>query len=256
MKWFWIIGAGLVLLSGCASIKPPTSHIDILEEHRQMSVRLDRIAEPLLKAGMGLCFNKKPNTGLGFHTLFDFPKEFQPVAKTHWQMNEDEQVFYVREGSAAHKAGLKRGDTPSEDTLRALGESEWVCEFGTQVRIQPNKNAFANGHDIIVTTSLMRAIDDLALSLIAAHELAHNVLGIDADKTDIERELEADRWAVFLLARAGLDYGKAIRKFSAITPPHSVRTNFHDVQKARFAAFRKAASEVKALQKSGKPLEP
>ena len=251
-----VLTALCIVLAGCVTPQVPTSHSEILDEYRAMSQRLDRLAAPLLEGSLGLCSNKSPDVGIGYHSLDTYPDDLQPVAKTYWGLGTDKTVLYVRAGGAAEKVGLGFGDIPSVEALKALAKNESICGFGTQVRIQPNKNAFANGRDIIVTNSLMRSVDDLALSLIIGHELAHNILGEKPGISIAEREAEADRWAIFLMARAGLDYNKAVRKFAAVTPPHGSRVLLHDVQKARFRAFRKVASEVKALQRSGEPLEP
>lgn len=247
-----LIGVALTVLTGCASVKVPTSYSETLDEYRAMSARLDRIAAPLLKAGMGLCSHSAPSVGAGYHNLADYPEHLRPVAESHWGLGEADVVLYVRAGSAADMDGLKFGDSAPQD--RPQGET--ACDYGTQVRIQPNKNAFANGQDIIVTSSLLRAVDDLALSLIVGHELAHNILGEQEDMDIAEREAQADHWSVFLLARAGLDYSKAIRTFAATAPPHGARMAIGAVQKARFAAFRTSVARVKALEKAGQPLTP
>lgn len=90
-------------------------------------------------------------------------------------------------------------------------------------RDQGLRAAASNGTQVTVSTAIIdftRSDDELALIL--AHELAHNVLGHNkrhralrvagADRSGAsgrDREREADRWALYLMARAGFDIGVA-----------------------------------------------
>ena len=104
------------------------------------------------------------------------------------------------------------------------------------------------GRVIFVTTGLMEHIDDLPLSLIIAHELAHNVLGHVGEEISTDNEQAADRWAVFILARAGLDYEKAV------LDPLSIGEN-EDVEK-RANNFEKTITEIGRLLEQDLPLDP
>ena len=190
---------------------------------------------------------------MGQHKISDYPEYLRPVAKTYWGLSEALRVLFVRAGGVPEKAGIKFGDMAP---LTANKSGEQVCGYTAKLRITEEKNAFASGADIIMTTGLMRQLGDLPLSLIAAHELAHNVLGHVGKAPSQSNELAADRWALFLLARAEQNYKKAIGNMAATTPPHSRREASYIWEKARRKNFYKASAEIKALLAEEKPLVP
>lgn len=83
--------------------------------------------------------------------------------------------------------------------------------------------ASSNGTRVVVSAEIMDfALSDDELALVLAHEMAHNMLGHNrgapaqriagADRSGArskDREREADRWALYLMARAGFDPGVA-----------------------------------------------
>ena len=252
-KAYLIFGAAVSLVWACTTPTKPSSYRAELDEIKEMSRRLDAIVFPLLKAGEDLCTIKKTDIGTGLHKLSDYPEYLRPVAKTYWNLGHEMRVLFVRAGSAYEKSGIVFGDKAPPILQQ---ESEIICGYTAKLRISEEHNAFASGKDIIITTGLMRQIGDLPLSLIAAHELAHNVLGHVDEETSKANELAADRWALFLLARADLDYKKAIGNIAATAPPHSRRDAFYTWKNARRKNFYGASAEIKALQKAEKPFVP
>ena len=210
-----------------------------------MTAHLDELAMPLRKAGAEFCGERVGDNGVISHTLSDYPKLYRPVAKSLWSLGDEDKILYVRRGSAAHKSGVKFGSKTDVSQFKTSGTD---CAYDVRVRIDDRPNAYANGESIFVTTGLMEHIDDLPLSLIIAHELAHNVLGHVGEKISTDNEQAADRWAVFILARAGLDYEKAV------LDPLSIGEN-EDAEK-RVGNFKKVIAEIKKLQEQGLPLVP
>lgn len=210
-----------------------------------MTARLDELAMPLRKAGAKYCGEMVGDDGVISHRLSDYPKLYRPVAKSLWDLGEEDRILYVRPDSGAHKSGVKFGSKTDASQFKTLGAD---CTNDVRVRIDDRPNAYANGESVFVTTGLLENIDDLPLSLIIAHELAHNVLGHVGDEISTDNERAADRWAVFILARAGLDYERAV------LDPLSVGKN-EDVEK-RVDNFEKTIAEIKKLLEQGLPLLP
>ncbi len=242
------------LLGSCTSIPPLKSHREILQSTIAMTGRLDHLAVKLRRAGASLCGEHVGDSGVILHKISDYPELYQPVAKSMWALDR-EKVLYVRPESKAQQSGLVFGDMVTSENIMSFRQMDTGCDYEVRVRIDSRANAFANGEKIFVTTGLMENIDDLPLSLVIAHELAHNVLGHVAMEISTKNEREADRWAVFLLARAGLDYEQAVAD-----PVSWYRhTNKGDDKRkgaARARHFETVISEVKRLQAQGLPLIP
>ena len=109
-------------------------------------------------------------------------------------------------------------------------------------------NASTDGQVVYITTGLMRRVSDLALTLIIAHELGHISLGhYWSESPPNQLEQEADRYGLFLLARAGLDYRSAVLLSTAAQSPHkSGMAPFTDEAK-RAAYFRTIIAEIETL---------
>lgn len=107
----------------------------------------------------------------------------------------------------------------TKEILHALGGDDVVAFFGfnpnLKVRISPDLNAHAIGPDKIIISSgllgLIQNVDEYAFVL--AHELGHIVLHhqnggnliarCDLPRSSLEREIEADQYAIRLLSEAG-----------------------------------------------------
>lgn len=104
------------------------------------------------------------------------------------------------------------------------------CATRFQLIPSPRMNAEADGRYVQVTTAIAGyAADDDELAAVLAHEFAHNILGhrVRLDQAHVSRgafsslgrnarhirdtEIEADRYSIYLLDRAGYDPQAAIR---------------------------------------------
>ncbi|MFM8466643.1 MAG: M48 family metalloprotease [Oxalobacteraceae bacterium] len=168
-----------------------------------------------------------------------------------------------------------------------------ACAFAIDIGNAPNINAYADGRRIMLTRGLLDALpadDDVAV--IIARELAHNVLqharqlqqtatiasvidkllalkpepasyagssGIKplTDKMD----QEADRLAMFMLARAGYDplaLSKLSQRLADTTPANQMNSYsaLHPWTEERRQFAQAAAKELRQKQKAKKPLVP
>jgi hypothetical protein len=149
-----------------------------------------------------------------------------------------------------------------------------------KVELVPGKRlaASADGKTVHVSTALAGfAGSDDAVAIIVAHEMAHNILR-HADTLDAQgvkrgllapfgknrsairaTEIEADRFAVFMLARAGYDLDVALdflKRFGAKTDLGPLNDGTHPGKKERVARAVQAIAEVRALKASGRDLVP
>lgn len=251
---------GMVLtlfsLAACESVIAPNSQLDSLKTYKSYNQRIDNLLAPLLSANRHICPRIRGESGVRLHQLSDYPKTLQMLAKTEFLAQEKETVFYVLEGSPADKAGVKAGDTLTQAKLNALGKDNKVCGYGFKIRYEETANAFATGTDILITSGLIRSLDDASLQLVLAHELAHNILGHAGKELKPDVEHDADHLAVFLMARAGLDYHQISHLPAAISRPHRGRFYTDKTSKARKASFIATITEIDALKEAGKPLNP
>ncbi len=125
-------------------------------------------------------------------------------------------------------------------------------------------NASTDGRAVYITSGLMNRVNDLALALIIAHELGHISLNhYCSQNPTIQLEQEADRYAVFLLARAGLDYEGAVKLSAATQAPHTSNGSYStseanrkaNLEAKRAENFRAVIVEIEALKTSGTPLK-
>ena len=181
-------------------------------EHHQS--RLDSIAYPLLARSTSLCPAAVGyRLGMRVATLDDYEEPWREAAASVLHLSDTLTVLgLVREGPAGD-AGLQPGDRllrVNESNLpqgslaaRAFGttvaavretsgnqvtiayrrgteEGEVTvglvpgCDYGTHVVVGGELNAYADGSNIFVTSTMMRFTGDDELRVIVAHELAHN----------------------------------------------------------------------------------
>ncbi len=150
----------------------------------------------------------------------------------------------------------------------------------TRFQLQPGGrlNASADGVYVQVSGALadFAATDD-ELALIVAHELAHNLLGHKArlDAQGVSRGLlaglgkgarrvrateeEADRWALYLMARAGFDIAAAPAFWERLgrkADPGIFSDGTHDGWRDRVAKAQVEIARIRALQAAGAPILP
>ncbi len=167
-----------------------------------------------------------------------------------------------------------------------------ACAFAVEIGNAPHVNAYTDGRRIMVTTGMLDVLSDAELSIILAREIAHGALRhartmqttatmagvIDAllplrpdlsafagsaglkpmeDKLD----QEADRLALYMLARAGLDPALAPRTLDklAIAYPVTVTSGYtalHPWTAERASLMQATLAEIRQRQAGKKPLVP
>ncbi len=148
------------------------------------------------------------------------------------------------------------------------------CASRFQVVPSARLNALADGRYVQLTSALAAAADDDELAGLIAHELAHNILrhrarlnaaGIDRGllqhfgrnaRLTRATEREADRFAVYLLVRAGYDPAALIRIWTRVAPRGGLLAGTHPRWRDRIAAVRAEIAEVERLRSAGQDIRP
>ena len=306
------------------------------EDQMRDAQRIRNIYNKLTVHATDLCSkNIKPLLGFTAGTVNDY-KEFGPSARRLLNLDNSLKVIDVSPGMPGEKAGLARGDVlktingrpvPSGDEetkeLLALMDEEILkspdsvvlaidrSDVAQEITIKPVKgcgyrpqlvagdavNAYATGEILAVTAGMMRFVrDDTELTLVIAHELAHNAMShIDAKKQNAavgllgdiflavltrgayrqssfaqagagaysqDFEAEADYVGLYMMARAGLpidDAPRFWRRMGAANPSaigNRSHTASHPSTAERMLALDKAVLEIKEKQAKGLPLVP
>lgn len=168
-----------------------------------------------------------------------------------------------------------------------------ACAFGVEIGNADNVNSYADGQRILVTRGMLNFTQsDTELAYVMAKGIAHNMLGhaqaqrqtgtlssivanlisVNPDTSMLigsggikampaELDANADRLAVYLLARADYDLDgiAAFWQRLAGTHPATVLNGYvanHPATGTRIAAIREAVAEVKAKQSAKKQLIP
>lgn len=135
-----------------------------------------------------------------------------------------------------------------ETNLAGLESQTPKCSYEVLVREDEEPNAYADGEYVFVTSGMLARFKDLSLSLVIAHEMAHNVLGhVHMDIAE-SREREADRWALYLMKAAGLDYETAARNPECIEGPNTSDPQTLAVERRREDHFEAVIFELKPTQ--------
>ncbi len=183
---------------------------------------------------------------------------------------------------------LSRGGTPV--TLKVPLTP--ACAFAVEIGNAPHVNAYTDGRRIMVTAGMLDVLSDDELAIILAREVAHGTLRhartmqmtstmvgvIDAllpvrpdlspfagsagiRPMDPQLDQEADRIALYILARAGLDAALAPRtleKLALAYPPTvtSAYTAIHPWTAERAELMQATLTEIRRKQTARKPLLP
>lgn len=168
-----------------------------------------------------------------------------------------------------------------------------ACAFGVELGNADHVNAYNDGRRVMLTRGMMKFVQsDTELAYVLAKELAHNSLrhaykqniagtvnaiienlarvqpdlsamagssGIKAMPQDLDAE--ADRLALYMLARAGYDIDGAARFWQRLATqyPSSVLNGYtaiHPGTEHRISSIERTVAEIKARQASKRPLLP
>jgi len=269
---------------------------DVLEQYQALNSRLENIAARLQIANVALCPRTTRDLGFTVHTVSDYPESLQAIAAAMLGVSERLSIRTVRAGSPADLAGVRVGDKivqvhgaylPSGDSaglmyrallkratqsdaaqlrLRREGEVlsfavnfETLCGYPAIVFFSEDVNGHTDGEAVWITSELMRQTpDDNSLALVVAHEMAHAIAGhLDRAPTQA-LELEADRMALVLMARAGFDISRAIAFWKDSPHPHADlqdRSDTHPTIAQRLDNFQVANQYIERAKRQKKPLE-
>ncbi|MCM8766551.1 MAG: M48 family metallopeptidase [Candidatus Omnitrophica bacterium] len=229
MKRFILIISVLFIFSGCTPVlKQPQLSKEEIEAEREKQleiaintyierrIRLYRVGLPLLKGSVNF-YSKKPILTLGMllHSEKEYRKEFLPIIREKYRVEEMPTILYLHPDFGAYNAGLKINDkiieidkkkiTSLENLTKILQELDVnkekvevvvdrngeILKFNVQTtkicpfpfilysdpRIGDTINAFTDGQKIYVTPGLLRFIQsDKELAFVLSHEIAHAVL--------------------------------------------------------------------------------
>jgi hypothetical protein len=167
-----------------------------------------------------------------------------------------------------------------------------ACAFTVDIGNAPQVNAYADDRRIMVTTGLLEALSDQELAVILAREIAHNVqqhaqamqmratvsgvidallptkpdlrgfAGSAGIKTmDEKLDQEADRVALYMLARAGINPAAAVESIERVAQRYpatiaSSYTALHPWTAERAGLMRHTLTEIRQKQAAKKALVP
>jgi hypothetical protein len=191
----------------------------------------------------------------------------------------------VREtGGNQISIGYRRGSEEAEVTVGLVPG----CDYGTHVMVGGELNAYADGSNIFVTSTMMRFTGDDELRVIVAHELAHNARGhigvrqrsallrvpaspgittggyltsegakSSAPSFTPDTEREADYVGLYALAIAGFPLDPAPRfwRHVAQADPEGIgMAATHPTPAERFVRMEQAIAEIERKRAAGLPL--
>jgi len=269
-------------ISAIESRPADTTFEDVLAEYKDLNLRLARVAAPLRLANAELCPITQRDPGFTVHRLEDYPKPVRPMAEALLGVKAGGiYVRTVRPGTSAAQARIEPGDqilgvnanpissgklmdsynravlrngfesvlskvnirtTDGQEFLARI-RPETACDIPAKVVFSNDINGHTDGTDVLITSALMRSVpDDTNLALVIAHEMAHVIAGHAAMVPSQDLELEADRMALVLIARAGYDVDAAVAYWDSAVHPHAGGTKYestHPSTQARYENFRK-----------------
>jgi membrane-associated protease RseP (regulator of RpoE activity) len=268
-----------------------TTFEDVLSEYQDFNLRLARVAAPLRLKNAKLCPKTRRDPGFTIHKLEDYPKPVQPMAEALLGVKSGGlYVRAVRPNTSAEKARIEPGDqivavngnpisskdlmeTYNRAVLRNGFESvlskvnirtengqeflarirpDTACDIPSKVVFSNDVNGHTDGTDVLITSALMRSVpDDTNLALVIAHEMAHVIAGHTEMVPSQTLELEADRMALVLMARAGYDVEAAVAYWKTANHPHEGGTlaeSSHPSTRERYENFR---AELNRIKKAG-----
>ena len=269
-----------------------TTFEDVLAEYQAYNHRLSRVAAPLRLENAALCPNTRRDPGFSVHRLEDYPAPLRPMAESFLGVKpEGLFVRAVRPNSSAAKARVAPGDqilavnenaisadthmqsynravlrtgfdsvlskvkiqTPSGHEYLARIRPDTACDIPAKVVFSQDINGHTDGRNVLITSALMQSVpDDTNLALVIAHEMAHVIAGhADQDPSQV-LELEADRMALVLMARAGYDIDAAVTYWKNAAHPHeggSAAESSHPSTRERYQNFRNELARINKFER-------
>lgn len=262
---------------------------DLFAEYQALNNRLDTVTYRLQKANVALCPLTQNSLGITVHTLSDYPDNLQEMAAALLGVDEHLSVRTVRQGSPAHEAGIMPGtkikaiedmDVPKgpesklfykamknsrfKDAPISLseGENTWsitpekLCAYEANVFYSERVNGHTDGRDVWITSELIRTVpDDVNLTLVVAHEMSHAIAGHITQKPSKALELEADRMALVLMARAGFPIEQAVGYWRDAPHPHDGAESLtHPTTDERYKNFRDTLIRIDSAKTMGEEI--
>jgi hypothetical protein len=305
----------------------------VLRKDLEYQLRLSRVAYPIQDATRSLCVNDwGRDIGIEISNLHEHEPEYWMAAQEVLGIDDSVRLIGITPGSAAEGAGLEVGDQllavnrvaikPGASSMRVArtalrdaatsgdpvelivqrGEKNLlftlapdpVCYYPSVLARQDDVNAFADGTHVYVSRGMMRfAQTDDELSLVIAHEMAHNAMGhIEAQRgnqmlgtvIDVaaaaygldtkglfgdlagrahsqDFESEADYVALYVLARANIRIDEAADfwRRMAIESPQGIEGGYfatHPSTAARYVALDDTVDEIFAKRDAQESLMP
>ena len=259
----------------------------MLAEYQAYNLRLARVAAPLRLKNAALCPQTQRDPGFAVHRLEDYPATLRAMAKTLLGVKEDGlYVRAVRPDTSAQAARITPGDqilavnenkisegklmenynravlrngfesvlskvkirTPEGREYIARIRPDTACDILSRVIYSNDINGHTDGREVLITSALMRSVpDDTNLALVIAHEMAHVIADHMKRPPSQDLELEADRMALVLMARAGYDINSAVAYWKSAAHPHDgghVSESSHPSTRARYQNFKKELDRI------------
>ncbi len=293
--------------------------------------RLYDVSYGILTKSVDLCNERITDSiGIHVVHKHMFSEEMHEAASSLLNITDALKVIHVAKGSRAEEAGIKTNDvlvavndwavpagkeshTKFFEQLNSAAEKDAqvsikvlrdeieqtidinpvkACDYKVLLANEDKINAFADGKSIGITTGMMRFVeDDLELSLVISHELAHNIMNhVGAKKKNLilgtildivaaglgvntqgvfgtlgvqayskEFEEEADYVGLYIMALSGLDIDNAPhfwRRMAAVHPDSISYATTHPSTPHRFVLLEKTVQEINQKISSDEPLRP
>ena len=254
-----------------------------------VNARLARVAAPLRLENSQLCPRTRRDPGFSIHKLDDYPNHIRPMAEALLGVKEGGlYVRAVRPNTSAAKARIEPGDqilavnenkssadtmmktynhavlrngfdsvlskvsvrTPDGQEYLARIRPDTACDIPAKVVFSQVINGHTDGEELLITSALIQSVpDDTHLTLVIAHEMSHVIAGHAGQNPTQALELEADRMALVLMARAGYDIETAVGYWKDAAHPHDGGGS-HPSTRERYENFQK---ELDRISKSSDP---
>lgn len=257
------------------------------------------IAYRLQTRGAPICAVRQPQSGMLVHDISQYSGKLKDEARRVFGLTDHPTVLAIVAGGAAEKAGLRVGDTilaingnavsgnvddalaralqspPARMGINRSGvsrtfELNGVTGCVSIVQVIPGRalSAQADGVYAQITDALVGyAQNDEELASVIAHEMAHNILHhhkvLDAKGRSArvirQTEIEADRFSVYLMARAGYDPMAPARfweRFGKKTGHGIFSDGTHQRTEDRVASLMATAAVIVVKRQLGEPIAP